>query len=110
MDENPMNKSIVAARSRRASRSIRIVLLVGVVAALASAAVLAGPQSHNKDSGAWPQRVAQLMGGTHSDTAGFANVVDAVKPAVIGVQTKRALSSEERAQLGASSAGRTVSP
>ena len=47
MDENPMNKSIVAARSRRASRSIRIVLLVGVVAALASAAVLAGPQSHN---------------------------------------------------------------
>jgi serine protease Do len=108
MDESPMNESIVAARSRRAPRSIRIFLLVGAVAAVASAAVLAGPLSPGNDSGTWPARVAQLIGGARSNAAGFADVVDAVKPAVIGVQTKRALSSEERAQLGASSAGRSV--
>jgi serine protease Do len=108
MDENPVNESIVAARSRRASRSIRIFLLVGAVAAVASAAVLAGPLSQGNDSGTWPARVAQLIGGARSNAAGFADVVDAVKPAVIGVQTKRALSPQEQAQLGASSAGRTV--
>jgi serine protease Do len=108
MDNSPMDRNIIAAQSRRAPRPLRVALLVGAIAALASAAVLAGPQSPMQDGGAWPQRVAQLIGGPRSNAASFADVVDAVKPAVIGVQTKRALSSEERAQLGASSAGRTV--
>jgi serine protease Do len=108
MDNSPMDSNIIAAQSRRAPRPLRVALLVGAIAALASAAVLAGPQSPMQDGGAWPQRVAQLIGGPRSNAASFADVVDAVKPAVIGVQTKRALSSEERAQLGASSAGRTV--
>jgi serine protease Do len=108
MDENPMEENIVAARSRRAPHSIRILLLVGVIAGLASAAVLAGSPPLDNSSGAWPARVAQLIGGGRSDTAGFADVVDAVKPAVIGVQTKRAASPEEQAQLGAPAPGRSV--
>ena len=108
MDNSPMDRNIIAAQSRRAPRPLRVALLVGAIAALASAAVLAGPQSPKQDGGAWPQRVAQWIGGPRSNAASFADVVDAVKPAVIGVQTKRALSSEERAQLGASSAGRKV--
>jgi serine protease Do len=107
MDENPMDENIVAAPSRRTPRLIRIFLMVGTIAALASAAVLAGPTSYSNDSGAWPTRVAQLIGGARN-TAGFADVVDAVKPAVIGVQSKRAASAEELAQLGASSAGRAI--
>ena len=108
MDENPMNDNLVAARSGRPSRSTRVLLVVGTIAGLASAVVFAAPLSHSGGSGAWPTRVAQLVGSPRSGAAGFADVVDAVKPAVIGVQTKRALSPEERAQLGASSAGRTV--
>jgi serine protease Do len=107
MDENPMAENIVAARRHHAPRLIRIFLLVGIIAAIASAAVLAGPPSHDNGGGAWPTRVTQLIGGPRSGN-GFADVVDAVKPAVVGVQTKRAASPEELAHLGATAAGRTV--
>jgi serine protease Do len=103
-----MNDSLIAARSRRPSRSTRVLLVVGAIAALASAAVFAAPLSHSGGSGAWPNRVAQLVGSPRSGAAGFADVVDAVKPAVIGVQAKRAASAEERAQLGPQAAGRTL--
>ena len=120
MDEKQTGENIVAARPNRAWRSVRALLLVGAIAALASAAVGAGlgagSSSHDNGTAAgtaagtasWPTRVARLIGGVGSDSAGFADVVDAVKPAVIGVQSKRAASAEEQAQLGAPAAGRAV--
>jgi serine protease Do len=125
MDEKQTGENIVAARPNRARRSVRALLLVGAIVALASAAVGAGlgaglgagSSSHDNGTAAgtaagiasWPTRVARLIGGVGSDTAGFADVVDAVKPAVIGVQSKRAASAEEQAQLGApATAGRAV--
>ena len=124
MGEKQTGENIVAARPNRAWRSVRALLLVGAIAALASAAVGAGlgagSSSHDNGTAAgtaagnaagnasWPTRVARLIGGVGSDSAGFADVVDAVKPAVIGVQSKRAASAEEQAQLGARAAGRAV--
>src|SRR5439155_637337 len=42
------------------------------------------------------QSTAALFGRSPSGPASFADIVDAVKPAVIGVQTKRSESSEEQ--------------
>jgi serine protease Do len=49
----------------------------------------------------WPVQVRQqstaaLLGGSASGPASFADIVDAVKPAVIGVQTKRSEDSEQQ--------------
>ena len=103
-----MTENIIAAPPRRARRSLRLVLVAGAIATLASAVVLADPPSHDKAGGIWSSRVAQFMRSGRSDSAGFADIVDAVKPAVIGVQSKRAANAAERAQLGPSVSGRMV--
>ena len=109
MDENPMNDSIIAARSRRPSRSTRVLLLVGTIAAFASVAVLAGPLSHNNNSGAWPARVAQLIRRSPFQRRRLCRRRERGEAG----RDRRAgqastASAEERAQLGASSAGRAV--
>src|SRR5262245_64663612 len=107
MAQNPMNEIIVAARTHP-SRPLLLLLLAGVIATLASAAVLAGAPSHDTGGGIWSKRVAPLIRGIRSDATSFADVVDAVKPAVIGVQSKRPASAEALTRLRRPSAGRAV--
>jgi serine protease Do len=85
------NNSATAAKTRAPAR--RVAVLVCVIA-LAAAAGVFGARLVPHDwraslQSASLQSSAALFGRTGSGPAGFADIVDAVKPAVIGVQTKR---------------------
>jgi serine protease Do len=82
-----------AAKTRAPRR--RAAALVCIIALAAAAAVTL----HDWRAPVRPaslQSTAALFGRSASGPASFADTVDAVKPAVIGVQTKRSESSEEQ--------------
>jgi serine protease Do len=96
-------------RMRRAPPARRAVVLASVVAFTAVAGGF-GAHLAPRDWRASYQSHGETIGQTNSGPAGFADTVDAVKPAVIGVQTqtKRAESSEFGAPLSSSRPDRTV--
>src|SRR2546430_252222 len=91
------NNNATAARTRA---PVRVAVFVCIVA-LAAAAGVSGARLVPHEwraslRSASLQSPAALFGRSGSGPASFADIVDAVKPAVIGVQTKRAENSDER--------------
>jgi serine protease Do len=94
MDNTKATAEKGRARGRRAAILVCIIALAA--AAGASAARLAPHDwpASLRSASLWPS--ALLFGRGSSGPASFADVVDAVKPAVIGVQTKRSESLDEQ--------------
>jgi len=82
-----MDDKIVVTRGRHASSRRHVVAIVGAFV-LGAAAVVATRGFHSQT--AWSSVGAEFAARINSGPAGFADVVDAVKPAVIGVQSKLA--------------------
>src|SRR5262245_50856094 len=102
-----MTGSTPAPRKLLAAR--RLVLLASV-AALGAAALFAGPGPQNIPF--WPTAQAQVSAETAARPVGFADIVERVKPAVIGVRVKSdQVSQRDRMQFNNEDRGdRNVPP
>jgi serine protease Do len=96
MNERP------AAAQVRARTALGVVVLACIAALAAEAGVIAAGIVGSHGRGAAPPAADRLVRQGASGPASFADVVDAVKPAVVGVQTKTAGTSNESSRAGAS--------
>jgi serine protease Do len=94
-----MNETVKVRRLSTPQRAIMLACAVGLAAALGVLAGLAvkSPALLPQDWRPLSSAVAQV-GRTGASPAGFADIVDAVKPAVVGVQIKRAQSPDDGPQ------------
>ncbi len=91
------DRNRTAAKKSRSRRAAVLVCIIAFAAAAgASAARLAPHDWPASLRSAWPRSSASLFSRGSPGPASFADVVDAVKPAVIGVQTKRSESLDEQ--------------
>src|SRR5919198_1621773 len=90
MDHNAANARAPLGRAAALSCIIALAAAVGLFAAH-----LLPPEWRVQVRPAALLSTAALLGGNASGPASFADIVDAVKPAVIGVQTKRSEDSEQ---------------
>ena len=92
------NDNLTDVKSRAPSlRAAVLVCIVAFAAAAGASAVRLAPQdwpTSLRTASLWPSDL--LVGRGSSGPAGFADIVEAVKPAVIGVQTKRSESLDEQ--------------
>jgi serine protease Do len=93
-----MDHDTAPAKMRASAARVSALVCVVVLAAAAGAfAAHLVPANWRPSVQSAPLRSAALLfGRTSSGPAGFADIVDVVKPAVVGVQTKRSEASEEQ--------------
>jgi serine protease Do len=96
MNERP------AAAQVRARTTLGVVALACIAALAAEAGVIAAGIVGSYGRGAAPPAADRLVRQGASGPASFADVVDAVRPAVVGVQTKTSGASDEPSGAGAS--------
>jgi serine protease Do len=96
-----MNERPVAAQVR-ARTALGVVVLACIAALAAEAGVIAAGIVGSYGRGAAPPAADRLVRPGGSGPASFADVVDAVRPAVVGVQTKTSGASDEPSGAGTS--------
>jgi serine protease Do len=96
MNERP------AAAQVRTRTALGVVVLACIVALAAEAGLIAAGVVGSYGRGAAPPAADRLVRQGASGPASFADVVDAVRPAVVGVQTKTSSTSDEPSSAGAS--------
>ena len=96
MNERP------AAAQVRTRTALGVVVLACIVVLAAEAGLIAAGVVGFHGRGAAPEAADQLARRGGSGPASFADVVDAVRPAVVGVQTKTSGTSEESSGAGTS--------
>src|SRR5262245_52502571 len=96
-----MNERPVAAQVR-ARTALGVVVLACIAALAAEAGVIAAGIVGSYGRGAAPPAADRLVRQGGSGPASFADVVDAVRPAVVGVQTKTSGASDDPNSAGAS--------
>src|SRR5262249_60485311 len=89
-DQNP------TATKRPSGRPAVLVCSIALAAAAGASASLVPDDWRAPVHSASPQSAAELFGRSASGPTSFANVVEAVKPAVIGVKTKRSENFDEQ--------------
>jgi serine protease Do len=99
--ESSMNERPVAAQVR-ARTALGVVVLACIAALAAEAGVIAAGIVGSYGRGAAPPAADRLVRPGGSGPASFADVVDAVRPAVVGVQTKTSGASDDPNSAGAS--------
>src|SRR5262245_5213640 len=99
--ESSMNERPVAAQVR-ARTALGVVVLACIAALAAEAGVIAAGIVGSYGRGATPPAADRLVRQGGSGPASFADVVDAVRPAVVGVQTKTSGASDDPNSAGAS--------
>jgi serine protease Do len=96
-----MNERTAAAQVRTRT-ALGVVVLACIAALAAEAGLIAAGIVGSYGRGAAPPAADRLVRQDASGPASFADVVDAVKPAVVGVRTKSFGSSDESSSAGAS--------
>jgi serine protease Do len=92
--DNKLGRDAAAPRARMHAGKFAIAVALGALVGVSAARILT---SQSPSMRLWPTSVvAPLAAQPNSPAASFADVVDTVKPAVIGVQTKLAVQLDDR--------------